>query len=174
MMKVLYVITVVFIFLLTGSLSNVAQAQNTQGDKEVIERLIRLESQMTAMNARIDAVNTRIDDLRSELKGNIADLRSELKGDIVGVKDEMKGGIADLRGLIFVTLGGIMTLICGLLAMMGFVMWDRRTAITPVVKKTKELEQGFEDEKVVLWKVLKEYARVEPRFAEVLKTSGIL
>ncbi len=67
-----------------------------------------------------------------------------------------------------------MILICGLLTMMGFVMWDRRTAITPVVKKTKELEQGFEDEKVALWKVLKEYARVEPRFAEVLKTRGIL
>jgi hypothetical protein len=86
----------------------------------------------------------------------------------------MNGRIDDLRSLVYVVLGGIMTLICGLLAMMGYVMWDRRTVITPVAKKTKELEQGFEDEKVVLRKVLKEYARVEPRFAEVLKTAGIL
>ncbi|MFH1860123.1 MAG: hypothetical protein ABH870_03795 [bacterium] len=142
-MRMLHIIAVVFIFLLAGSF--VAQAQNTQGYEEIIERLIRLETQMTAMNTRID----------------------DLKG-------EMKGDISDLRDLVYVILGGIMTLICGLLAMMGYVMWDRRTAITPVVKKTKELEQGFEDERVVLRKVLKGYALVEPRFAEVLKTAGML
>ncbi len=164
-MRILHIITVVFIFLLISSF--VAQAQNTQRDGEIIERLIRLESQMTAMNARID-------DLRGELKGDIEGVKGELKDNIEGVKGELKGDINDLRGLVFVTLGGIMTLICGLLAMMGFVMWDRRTAITPVVKKTSQLEQGFEDEKVALWKVLKRYARVEPRFAEVLKTAGML
>lgn len=150
-MRILHIITVVFIFLLMSSF--VAQAQNAQRDRddEIIERLIRLETQMTAMNVRID------------------DLRNEMKGDI-----------ADLRGLVYVTLGGIMTLMCGLLAMMGFVMWDRRTAISPVVKKTKELEQRFEEiaplanENVALWKVLKGYASVEPRFAEILKTAGML
>ncbi|MFH1859967.1 MAG: hypothetical protein ABH870_02995 [bacterium] len=160
-MTKLHIITVMFIFLLTGSFA--AQAQNTQKDEEIIERLIRLETQMTAMNTRIDGMNTRIDDLRGELKGDMTDLKSEMKGDI-----------SDLRDLVYVILGGIMTLICGLLAMMGFVMWDRRTAITPVVRKTKELEQGFEDERVALRKALKGYALVEPRFAEVLKTAGIL
>ncbi|MDI6781338.1 MAG: hypothetical protein QME49_04440, partial [bacterium] len=85
--------------------------------------------------------------------------------------------IDDLRGLVYVALGGIMTLICGLLAMIGFVLWDRRTAITPVVRKTKELEQGFEDERVervAIRKALKGYALVEPRFAEVLRTAGML
>jgi len=125
--------------------SFVAQAQNTQRDDEIIERLIRLEMQMAAMNEKFEIQMTA-----------------------------MNGRIDDLRSLVYVVLGGIMTLICGLLAMMGYVMWDRRTVITPVVKKTKELEQGFEDEKVVLWKVLKGYARVEPRFAEVLKTAGML
>jgi len=125
--------------------SFVAQAQNTQRDDEIIERLIRLETQMAAMNEKFEIQMTA-----------------------------MNGRIDDLRSLVYVVLGGIMTLICGLLAMMGYVMWDRRTVITPVVKKTKELEQGFEDEKVVLWKVLKGYARVEPRFAEVLKTAGML
>ncbi|MBU0699932.1 hypothetical protein KKE26_01320 [bacterium] len=160
-MRKLHIIIIVFIFLLTGSFA--AQAQNSQRDEGNIERFARLETQMTAMN-------TRIDDLRSEMKGDMADL----KGNMSDLKNELKGDIADLRGLVYVILGGIITLICGLLAMMGYVMWDRRTAITPVVRKTKELEQGFEDERVVLWKVLKGYARVEPRFAEVLKTAGIL
>ncbi|MEK7273897.1 MAG: hypothetical protein AAB110_01445 [Candidatus Desantisbacteria bacterium] len=164
-MKILHIVTLMFVFLLVCSFA--AQAQNAQRDDEIIERLVRIETQMTAMN-------TRIDDLRSELKGDIADLRGELKGEMASLRGELKGEMASLRGLTFVTLGGIMTLMCGLLAMMGFVMWDRRTAITPVVKKTKELEQGFEDEKVALRKVLKGYASVEPRFAEVLKTRGIL
>ncbi|MBI4753224.1 hypothetical protein HY793_02475 [Candidatus Desantisbacteria bacterium] len=160
-MRILHIIITSFIFLTIGSF--VAQAQNTQRDDEIIERLIRLETQMTAMNEKIEtqmtAMNTRIDDLRSEMKGDINNLKEDMN---------------NLRGLVYVVLGGIMTLMCGLLAMMGFVMWDRRTAITPVVKKTKELEQGFEDEKVALWKVLKGYARVEPRFAEILRTAGML
>jgi len=136
--------------------SFVAQAQNTQRDDEIIERLIRLEMQMAAMNEKFEIQMTA------------------MNGKLETQMTAMNGRIDDLRSLVYVVLGGIMTLICGLLAMMGYVMWDRRTVITPVVKKTKELEQGFEDEKVVLWKVLKGYARVEPRFAEVLKTAGML
>ena len=153
-MRILHIITVVFIFLLMSSF--VAQAQNTQRDDEIIERLIRLETQMAAMNEKFEIQMTAMNEK----------LETQMTA--------MNGRIDDLRSLVYVVLGGIMTLICGLLAMMGYVMWDRRTVITPVVKKTKELEQGFEDEKVVLWKVLKGYARVEPRFAEVLKTAGML
>lgn len=153
-MRILHIITVVFIFLLMSSF--VAQAQNTQRDDEIIERLIRLETQMAAMNEKFEIQMTA------------------MNGKLETQMTAMNGRIDDLRSLVYVVLGGIMTLICGLLAMMGYVMWDRRTVITPVVKKTKELEQGFEDEKVVLWKVLKGYARVEPRFAEVLKTAGML
>jgi hypothetical protein len=80
----------------------------------------------------------------------------------------------DLRGLVYVALGGIITLICGLIVMMGFVLWDRRTAITPVVKRTGELEKELDVEKESVWKIFKEYARIEPRFAKVLKTVGVL
>ena len=51
-MRILHIITVVFIFLLMSSF--VAQAQNTQRDDEIIERLIRLETQMAAMNEKFE------------------------------------------------------------------------------------------------------------------------
>ncbi|MBI4777642.1 hypothetical protein HY792_01765, partial [Candidatus Desantisbacteria bacterium] len=70
-MRISYSITVVFIFLLMGSF--VAQAQAVQRDEEIIERLIRLETQMTAMNTRINDLNIRIDDLKGDLKGDISD-----------------------------------------------------------------------------------------------------
>ena len=58
----------------------------------------------------------------------------------------------------------------GIFALIGFVLWDRRTAISPVIRETKDLierEQKIE-------RVLKEYAREEPRLKEILKRGGML
>ena len=38
-----------------------------------------------------------INDVRTELKGDIADLRTELKGDIADLRTELKGEMADMR-----------------------------------------------------------------------------
>lgn len=40
--------------------------------------------------------------------------------------------IDDLRDLIYVVIGGI-------IALVGFVIWDRRTALQPAIKKAIEL-----------------------------------
>ncbi len=121
--------------------------------------------------------NEKVIEEITDVKVQIARLETKMEEALKAIDqrmDAMNGRIDDLRGLVYVALGGIMTLICGLLAMIGFVLWDRRTAITPVVRKTKELEQGFEDERVALRNVLKGYALVEPRFAEVMRTAGML
>ncbi len=106
----------------------------TISDREIIERLTRLEEGQKAINKRID------------------DLKGELKGDI-----------QDLRGLMYIVLGGMIALI-------GFVIWDRRSALSPVITRTRELE---EDRDKTL-KVLKEYAQREPRLAEVMKSLGLM
>ena len=142
-------------------------------DREVIDRLIRLEEGNKALNNRIDdvnkriddlsrSINKRIDDLRAELKGDIAELRDELRGDIDSLKGELKGDISDLRNLMYVIIGGIFALI-------AIVIWDRRTALSPVIRKTRELEEREE----LTLRVIKEYARREPKLAEVLKSMGI-
>jgi predicted PurR-regulated permease PerM len=102
----------------------------TQGDvyvsgKEIIEKLAKLEEGQNGINRRIDNHGKRIDDLRSELKGDIGQLSHR---------------IDDLRGLIYVILAGIIALI-------GFVIWDRRTALSPVIRKTKGLEE--KDDRIV-------------------------
>ncbi len=106
----------------------------TISDREIIERLARLEEGQKA-------------------------LRNELKG----VRNELKGDIQDLRGLMYVVLGGMIALI-------GFVIWDRRSALSPVTTRTRELE---EDRDRTL-RVLKEYARKEPKLAEIMKSLGLL
>jgi len=131
----------------------VGPAFATDGDvivsgKEIIEKLARLEEGQKGLNRRIDDQGKRIDDLRSELKGDIGELGNRMD---------------DLRNLVYVVLAGIIALI-------GFVIWDRRTALSPVIRKTRELEER--DELTV--RVLKEYARKEPKMAEVLRSLGML
>lgn len=134
-MKRLIIGVLGLIFLLSTVYPVLAVEGNlTISDREIIERLTRLEEGQTAINLRID------------------DLRSELKGDI-----------QDLRGLMYVVLGGMIALI-------GFVIWDRRSAISPVINRTKELE----DDRDRTLRVLRGYAQKEPKLAEVMKSLGLM
>lgn len=89
----------------------------------------------------LKATNQRIDALRLELKEDISDLKTFM-------------------------LWGFGILFGGMGILIGFVIWDRRTALSPVVRKNRELEEREE----LLEKALKEYAKVEPRLAEILKS----
>ena len=176
-----------FVFMGLSSVVLATGDELTISGKEVIERLARLEEGQRGLNKRIDDLgkridglgkriddqSKRIDDLRSELKGDINglnkriddqskkidSLRSELKGDI----NEQSKRIDDIKGLLYVVIAGIFALI-------GFVIWDRRTALSPVLNKTRELE---EREDMTL-RALKEYARKEPKMANVLKSLGMM
>jgi len=109
------------------------------------EQIIRLEIKMEEGFKKIDqsfkAINQRIDDLESNVNR----------------------WIDDLRGLIYVILTGIIALI-------GFVLWDRRTALAPAVKKNTELEE--EEEKIK--NALRDYALKEPELATALKGVGLM
>lgn len=54
--------------------------------------------------------------------------------------------------------------------LIGFVIWDRRTALTTAIKKSKELEER-EDK---IERTLKELAKEDPKVAEILKRVGLL
>ena len=153
-MKKAFVIMALFLLIAVGlsTFSFAAEGSLSLSDKEIIEKLARLEEGQKGLNKRIDGVNKRIDDVRNELKG-----------DIEGLRDELKGDIADLKSLVYVILAGIIALI-------GFVIWDRRTALSPVISKTKELEERDD----LTLRILKEYALKEPKMAEVLKSLKLL
>ena len=75
--------------------------------------------------------------------------------------------IDDLYALI---LWGFGILFGGMGVLIGFVIWDRKTALAPAIKKNKELEER-ED---LLERALKEFAKQEPRLAEVLRTMRLM
>ena len=75
--------------------------------------------------------------------------------------------IDDLKTLI---LWGFGILFGGMGMLIGFVIWDRRTALSPAIKKNQELEER--EEKIE--KVLKELATKDSNVAEALKHVGLL
>jgi len=109
------------------------------------DRLIRVEEGLKSTNQRIDDLNRRLDE---------------------GLKS-VNQRIDDLRALI---LWGFGILFGGMGLLMGFVIWDRRTALAPAIKKTRELDESKEK----IERVLKELASKDPKVAEALKIAGLL
>ncbi len=101
--------TKLFLIILTILLSrlNISFAREVPFTQDDGDRLIRLDTKvdegLKALNQRIDDTNKRTDDLRKELKENINDLKTFM-------------------------LWGFGILFGGMGILIGFVIWDRRTA----------------------------------------------
>lgn len=90
-----------------------------------------------------------------------------LQKQIDDLKISTQKQIDDLRTLM---LWGFGILFGGMGILIGLVMWDRRTAISPVVKKTKELEEKSDK----MEKVLRSLAKRNPEVEEAMKREGLL
>ena len=93
-----------------------------------------------------------------------------IRGDIKRIDqrfDSIDKRFDELRGFM---LWGFGVTFAGIFSLIGFVLWDRRTALSPAIRKNRELEER--EEKIE--RILKEYAMKEPKMAEVLKQMGLL
>jgi hypothetical protein len=141
--------TILFIFSL--SLSSIAKDNNTPvpftlGDRD---RLMRNEQKIDAlrseMNIRFDAMQNSVDSRFNAMQKQM-DTRFE----------SMESRINFLTTLMMFVLGGLMSLI-------GFVIYDRRTAIKPVQREQAEISEE-------LIKLKKENSI----FREAMKKAGML
>ena len=141
-------------------LSTVAVATDSSFTQADRDRMVRIEEGLKATNQRIEeglkATNQRIEEGLKATNQRIDDLRADMNRRFEQMTIFMLWGF----GILF---GGM-----GLL--MGFVLWDRRTALAPAVRKTKELEERAE----LLEKALKEASITYPGIKEALKHVGIL
>lgn len=103
-------------------------------EKEIIERLTRLEEGQKSIQNQINGLQNQISGLRN------------------------------------VILGGFGVVFAGIFSLIGFVIWDRRSAISPVINRTREMEER----QLLILKAMKEYALKEPKMSEVLKSLGLL
>ena len=137
------VLLLVLSFALSGY-SRVMAAEANLGisARELIERLARME---TKMDERLQALERRIDENQKALLRQI---------------DELKNFVLWGFGITFV----------GMFALVGFVLWDRRTALAPTMNQVEDLRRRERD----IEEVLRKYASREPGLAEIMQSVGLL
>ena len=135
-------------------------------DREIIEGLAAIRADIKVLSQKIDGLDKRIDSLDKRIDGIEKSLSQRIDGldkRIDSVEKSLSQRIDSLENLMYIMIAGIFGLI-------GFVVWDRRTALKPAMDRIGKLEREEED----LKRALREYAKQEPGFAEILKNIGIL
>ena len=117
-------------------------------NRQILEKLNSLEEGQNSIQKQINGMEVSIARLEAKVEEGQKSLQKQ---------------IDDLRSLLYVILAGMFALV-------GFILWDRRTALAPAVKRVEILEKREEN----LERVLKEFAIKEPRLTEALKTAVLL
>jgi hypothetical protein len=143
-------------------------------DREIVEKLARLEEGQKTLNQRIDegfkAVNQRIDDVNRTLGQRIDDTNRRMDDGFKALNqrlDDTNRRIDELRETLLWSFG---VLFSGMLVLVGFVLWDRRSALTPAIRQM----EGIKEREEKLEAALREYALKSPELAESLKKMGLL
>jgi DNA repair exonuclease SbcCD ATPase subunit len=139
-------------------------------DREIVERLTRLEEGQKALAQRFDDTNRRIDDTNhriEELQKALSQRIDDTNRRIDELKQDLTQRIDELRQIL---LWGIGIVFAGMFSLVGFVLWDRRSVLTPAVRQM----DGLKEREEKLEAALKEYALKSPELAESLKKMGLL
>jgi len=167
-LKVLYVF-ILLQLIIPGTLLALESAPDIT-DREVVEKLAKLEAGQQALNHRIS-------DLRSEIKSGQEALRSEMKSG----QEALNKRLDDSNSTMLAFFGAIITLIVALFA---YIAWDRRTMVKPVVEKVERIEQevlqdldlsNVDGSKLSrLINAIRELAKTDERLATVLRSFSLL
>lgn len=157
-MKILQVMILSIFFVASGFAQT--PTQFTVGDRE---RLVRVEEGQKILSKRVDETfadfGKRIDERFADLEKRMNENNQFLQRQIDDIKKFLLWGF----GILF---GGMGILI-------GFVIWDRRSALQPVA--TRQAYMDEELRRLILREqnieeALKRYAGEEPRLGKILKS----
>ena len=151
-------------------------AELTRSD--IKEEIQHVDKRIDDLRTEVQGIRSEITGIRTEIKAESEDIRSEinavrsdLQGLIEDARSDLQSSIKDVRSdLQSFLLWGFGIVFAGIFALIGFVLWDRRTALAPAIRKNQELEER--ENKVE--SALKEYAEKEPRLKEAMKHAGLM
>ncbi|MBF0555403.1 MAG: hypothetical protein HQK96_12760 [Nitrospirae bacterium] len=159
----------ILILLLSAILPSWAYAQGAGFTQQDRERMIRLEEKFVRLEERFVRVEERlmhVEERLTRVEERLTRVEEGLKSTNLRMEDGFNAvnhRLSDLYGVIYV-------LISGMLALVGFILWDRRTTLAPVVRKSGEIEER--SEKIV--SALKEVSTKDSNVAEAMKHAGLL
>jgi TolA-binding protein len=159
---------IIFLFLLIPTC--IASAELTKEEIKEIQEIMRQELQH--VDKRFDDMNRRFDDMNNrfnDMNNRINEMNNRINARIDDVNNRINDMNDRIDNITNLLLWGFGVLFAGMFALIGFIIWDRRTALAPAVRKNKELEEKQER----IEKALKEFATEEPRLADILKRMGL-
>ncbi len=162
-MKKVLILIFAFVILNNFAVSSAKEVPFTQDDRN---RLIRLEEGQRSLEKQIIKIEERQKFLEKRLEEGLASVNQRIDDMNLRI-DDMNQRIDNSQDFM---LWGFGILFGGMGILIGFVIWDRRTALAPAIKKNKELEER--EEKIE--RALKELAEKDPKIAEALKHVGLL
>ena len=134
------------------------------------ERLIRVEE-------GVKNLDKRFDDLRYDLNKRFESIDKRFESidkRFESIDKRFDKLEADLKGFMYWGFG---ILFSGMFILVGFILWDRRTTLAPVVKEIKynqaEIDEWKKKEKTII-EVLNKYAELDPKLKEILNKAALL
>jgi prefoldin subunit 5 len=140
------------------------------------DRLIRVETRLEGVDKRFEQIDKRFEQIdkrfeQIDKRFEQIDKRFEqIDKRFEQVDKRFEQVERRIERLENIMMWGFGLLFTGMMGLVGFVLWDRRTALAPAIRKNKELEEREER----LEHALKEYAFKNPELAEILRHVGLL
>ena len=125
-----YLLRWVVVLLLLPSPLWAAEAAPALSDREIAERLTRLE---TRLDEGLKALRADIQQLREDMNRQNQQLREDMNRQNQQLREDMDKQFAWQFRLTLALLGAFTALVA---AIIGFALWDRRTMIRPEVRWT--------------------------------------
>jgi len=135
-------VIVFLMLLLSVGASAFAQGREVPFTLDDRDRLIRMEEQNQS--------------IRREMKNPDNSLGSEISA----LRSEINSRFDDIKTFMYWGFGILFSM---MMFLFGFVLWDRRTVLSPVTRRNRALEQA-----------LIEYSEQHPELKEILRRAAIL
>jgi len=123
------------------------------------DRLIKLEADVNSIRNEMNSLRNEMNSIRNEMNTNLESIDKQFL--------YQQKQIDDLKVLFYWGFGIMITL---MVFMLGYMIWDRRTALKPALDKTEDIDYKTRN----LISALREYARNHPDLADILRTNGLL
>jgi len=161
------IITILLSFVCASQIA--AQQQEVPYTLADRDRIIRLEAGQEALRNEMNGLRKEISGFRNEMDGlrnEMDGLRNEMdaKFETIEVKIQALDAKIDY---VFWLLGAVFAL---MLFMLGYMIWDRRTALNPIRMDVEQLKRENENMKTIL----RTYSEKIPQLREILRNAGIL
>lgn len=162
--------TIIISVLISCFLTSLAQNSGIPFTLEDRDRIIRTEQEIKSlrneMNIKFDGIDIKFDAMNAKFESMDAKFDTKFESQQQQIND-LKESIRDIKVLLLWGFGILFSLF---LFMLGYMIWDRRTALIPIQKITMSLKEKVAN----LENILKKEAATNMRLAETLRTYGLL